>query len=286
MGGIRGPGRSNARTGAKHSFVNAVVGALSGMAALENVRAKFPAGHALVDMTAGDVVGGPAAALPGQLPFDDQPPRPDEDASHALLVKHADHLPYVKAFGAPARVYLFEREVAQADRLATFYRDRDNVVVTAGQSHELVRFRVPILHRGSLVVVDDPNSTASSTLTEDVVRWAFDGWAGTTLIACMGVNAAGAARDPDHYPTSREQYQRVIDAAREQGGRYIAAARLAGDSHRWGYMVATTESARRAVDGAIRSMHGKTSFRVEPAYGVAQVEQMLDALHTPRKASA
>lgn len=33
-------------------------------------------------------------------------------------------------------------------------------------------------------------------------------------------------------------------------------------------------------------VHGKTPLRVEPAYGFAQVEQMLDALHTPRKASA
>lgn len=284
MGGIRGPGRSNARTGAKHAFVRAVVGALTGMSALDRVRAKFPGGHTLIDMTAGDVIGGLAAPLPDQLQFDEPIPEPDGDASHALLVQYAEDRAYIKAFGAPASVYLFERDTAQADRLATFYRDRRNVIVTNGLSHELVPFRVPILHRGSLVIVDDPNSTASSTLTPDVVRWAFD-WAGTTLIACMGVNAAGAARDPAHYPASREQYQRVIDAAEEQGGRYIAAARLANDSHRWGYMVVTTASARGAVDGAIRSMGSKTQFRIEPAYGVGQVEQMLDALHTPRKAS-
>ncbi len=282
MSGIGRAGSSPARTGAKHALLDSVVGALAGMATLPAVREKFPGGQVMVDMTAGDIVGGPGGPTPGTL-FDVVDIAPDATASHAILSKHAAWT--ASRTGQTPRIYLFEKEPAQAARLAQHYADDCDVVVTCGRSDERLRYVVPIMHRGSLLLVDDPNSTGSSTLTTEVVDWAF-GWSGTTLIACMGVNAGGVAKNPDHYPASREQYQRVLDAAQAQGGRYAAAARLRGDSHRWGYLVITTKSASRAVDDAIARMRNRTSFPVEPALGFRQVEQMLDALHTPRGATA
>ncbi len=278
MGGTHRPGRSMARTGAKHALLNGVVGALAGMASRPGVRAAFPGGQVMVDMTAGDIVGGPAGPTAGAL-FDISEVAPDEDASHAILMRHAGFR------GVPASVWLFERNAAQAARLASFYAGHSYVHVTAGPSHELVRQVVPMTRRASLLLVDDPNSTASSTLTPEAVGWAFD-WAGTTLIACMGVNAGGVAKGVGHYEASRERYARVLSAAREQRGRYAAAARLANDAHRWGYLVITTAAAERAVRQEIERMHRRTSMRVEPAYGFAEVERMLDAMHTPRGATA
>lgn len=255
---------TSGRTPAKHQVLNALIGQQAG--ALPHVhRALGVKGMMFVDATAGD------ASEPNSSPL--------------LIQKHSA---WVAAHGLQARGYLIEREPR------TFSRLQVNLPpVSEYLRHWLADARsvIPTIDRAqmALVLIDDPNHSGASTLTDEVIGWAFVHPA-TTVFASIGANASGIARRNGHYPESLQRYLALLDAAESERiyCRQAVFCRLAGDSHRWGYLIVGSDRfaedaatmLRRAM-GVVTSQHGARTLYLhgEISVGFDAVRRALTSQH-------
>lgn len=229
-------GSSDGRTVAKHTVIRRMLGQQAG--AFPHVRHRLGVhGLLIVDATAGHGYQPDGVSV-------------DLDSTPYLVLRQVD---FLRSRRVPVLGYAFERDGQ------TFQRLRGNLAERSDCDEEKYEHadgcgglhlrhgdateHVPDIeedHRGAWAVVylDDPNHSGASTLTGDVVDWICEG--PSTVFAAIGANANGAARRPGHHDESFARYDELLrETYRSQGffRREPVLCVLAGDSHRWAYLI-------------------------------------------------